>query len=61
MSVDPFIGQTIAQRYRVVRNLGPDGRGSVYLAEEIPTGSRMAVKVFPLELHCDHESLKHCW
>jgi osmotically-inducible protein OsmY len=61
MSVDPLIGRTIAQRYRVIRKLGPDGLGSVYLAEELTTGNRVAVKVFPRELHCDHESLKHCW
>src|SRR5262245_12900835 len=58
---DPLVGQTIAQRYRVVRKLGHDGRGAVYLAEEHGTGSLRAVKLFPAELQCDREALKHCW
>jgi serine/threonine-protein kinase len=44
-----LIGQTLGQRYKLVRLLGQGGMGSVYEAEQADTRGRVAVKV----LHSD--------
>src|SRR5215510_51271 len=59
LPVDPLAGQTFAERYRLLRRLGSDG--TVYLAEELGSGNRLAIKIFPEELGCDQESLRQCW
>ena len=59
-NLDPLIGQTIAKRYRLIRRLGAGSLGVVYLAEELSTGNKVAVKILARELRCDDEALKQC-
>ena len=61
LNPNPLIEQTIAQRYRVIRKLGGGGLGAVYLAEELATGSKVAVKILAKEVRCGREFLKQCW
>ena len=42
---DPYIGSTIAERYRVISKLGEGGMGVVYLAEHVFIEKRVAVKI----------------
>ena len=42
---DPFVGQVIKGRYRVERQLGRGGMGTVYLAEQLSVGRKVALKV----------------
>jgi serine/threonine protein kinase len=42
---DPFVGQVIKGRYRVERQLGQGGMGTVYLAEQLSVGRKVALKV----------------
>jgi tRNA A-37 threonylcarbamoyl transferase component Bud32 len=48
--VDPLIGQTLAERYRVVGVLGRGGMGAVYRAEHLALHKEMAVKLVHPEL-----------
>ncbi len=43
--VDAYIGNTIADRYRVTRKLGEGGMGTVYLAEHIVIEKQVAIKI----------------
>lgn len=61
LHVDPLIGKPISRRYQVIRKLGDGWLGAVYLAEELSTGSNVAVKVFSEELDLDQALLKQCW
>lgn len=56
MKEDPWIGRTIDGRYRVVRPLGDGGMGSVYEAEHLALGKRVALKVILPELVSDEET-----
>jgi serine/threonine-protein kinase len=42
---DPYIGATVADRYKVIRKLGEGGMGVVYLAEHVFIEKRVALKV----------------
>ena len=42
---DPFVGRVIKGRYRVERELGRGGMGTVYLAEQLSVGRKVALKV----------------
>ena len=57
---DPLVGWTIAKRYRLIQRLGGGPLGAVYLAAEVATGKKVAVKILAKELRCDDETLKQC-
>ena len=42
---DPFLGRVIKGRYRVERQAGRGGMGTVYLAEQLSVGRKVALKV----------------
>ncbi|MCU1279314.1 MAG: serine/threonine protein kinase, partial [bacterium] len=44
-NADPYLGSTIAERYRVISKLGEGGMGVVYLAEHVFIEKRVALKV----------------
>ena len=41
---DPLVGQTIDDKYRLIRPVGSGGMAQVYLAEELASGGGVAVK-----------------
>jgi serine/threonine protein kinase len=42
---DPFVGQLIGERYRVIKRIGEGGMGMVYLAEHEAIEKKLAIKV----------------
>jgi serine/threonine-protein kinase len=50
-------GQVIADRYRILQQLGEGGMGRVYLAEHIKMGRRCAIKVMTHALMTDAEAI----
>src|SRR5215472_13117120 len=48
---DPWLGRTIAARYRIVRRLGFGGMSSVYLARHVMIDRLSAIKVLRQELN----------
>jgi Flp pilus assembly protein TadD/predicted Ser/Thr protein kinase len=42
---DPFIGRLFKERFRVIETLGHGGMGTVYLAEQISIGRKVALKI----------------
>jgi serine/threonine-protein kinase len=44
-TVDPLIGHTLAERYRLTRKIGEGGMGAVYEAQHVLIGKPVAVKV----------------
>ncbi|MBI4490419.1 MAG: protein kinase [Deltaproteobacteria bacterium] len=55
---DPFIGQMVKGRYRVIRKLGEGGMGTVYLAEQVSIGRRVALKVLHGQYARDEEFVR---
>jgi serine/threonine protein kinase len=55
---DPLLGQTVRGKYRVVKKLGSGGMGSVYLAEQMSIGRKIALKVLQGEFANDDEFIK---
>jgi serine/threonine protein kinase len=43
-AVDPLVGTLVAERYRVEKRLGQGGMGTVYVAEHLGIGKRVALK-----------------
>src|SRR5215472_5645839 len=48
---DPWLGRTIAARYRIVRRLGSGGMAAVYLARHVMIDRLSAIKVLRQELN----------
>lgn len=47
--VDPWIGRTIEDRYRIVRRIQQGGMGTVYLAEHLRIGKDVALKIVEMK------------
>ena len=45
MAEDALVGQTLTDKYRVVRQIGRGGMGVVYEAEHVQLGKRVAIKL----------------
>ena len=43
--IDPLIGLTVADRYRIEQRIGVGGMGTVYLGTQLKVGQRVAIKV----------------
>jgi predicted Ser/Thr protein kinase len=54
-TADPLIGTVIQGRYRITRLLGEGGMGSVYLADQLSIGRRVAIKVLHGQYARDEE------
>ena len=55
---DPLIGKIIKERYRVMKKVGEGGMGTVYLAEQISVGRKVALKILHPEFARDQEFVK---
>ncbi|MBI3795678.1 MAG: protein kinase [Deltaproteobacteria bacterium] len=53
--IDPLIGQVVQGRYRILRTIGADSMGTVYVAEQLSTGQRVAVKMLSGQYARDEE------
>jgi serine/threonine-protein kinase len=42
---DPIIGKSIKGRYQILSKLGEGGRGTVYLADQVAIGRKVALKL----------------
>lgn len=56
--VDAFIGHVIKGRYQVLKKLGAGGMGTVYLAEQVSIGRRVALKVLHGQYAGDEEFVR---
>ncbi len=50
-AIDPFVGQTIGGRYKIIRLLGEGGMGAVYLGEQTIGGTARKVAIKTLHGH----------
>jgi serine/threonine protein kinase len=57
-SPDPWIGRLIKTKYQVIRRLAAGQTGTVYVARQLRTGSRVAVKVFHAGITASEEFAK---
>ena len=55
--IDPLIGQTVADRYHILKRIGEGGMGRVYLAEHVRMGRMCAIKVMRSALLNDEEAM----
>ncbi len=55
---DPFLGQTINERYLVTDLIGSGGMGNVYLAEHILLKKKVAIKILHFELSKNKDTLE---
>jgi serine/threonine protein kinase/tetratricopeptide (TPR) repeat protein len=55
--VDPLVGQTIGH-YQLIEQIGAGGMGEVYLATDITTGRKAALKLLPQHFTGDPERLR---
>lgn len=56
--IDPLIGQVIQGRYRVLRTISTGGLGTVYLAEQLSSGQKVAVKMLLGQYTRDEEFIR---
>jgi serine/threonine-protein kinase len=54
----PLVGKVLGDRYKVIARIGEGGMGTVYLAEHVMLGKRMAVKVLREEFSAQEELIK---
>jgi tetratricopeptide (TPR) repeat protein/tRNA A-37 threonylcarbamoyl transferase component Bud32 len=54
----PFLGRTLAGKYRVLEQLGSGSMGTVYLAEHIALRKRIALKILHRELELTGDALR---
>ena len=54
---DPIVGQVVGNKYRVLRLCGRGGMGSVYEAQNLALGKRVALKFIDSEA-CDHDGVQ---
>lgn len=57
-SHDPYVGQTLDEKYRLERLLGHGGMSAVYLATHLGTERYVAVKLMTPQLMCNDESVE---
>ncbi len=57
-SPEPLVGQVLKGRYRLVKKLATGHMGAVYLAQEIGTANRLAVKVIHAKYAQDEKGVK---
>ncbi|HSE65468.1 MAG TPA: protein kinase, partial [Gemmatimonadales bacterium] len=50
MTIDSRLSASLADRYRIERELGQGGMATVYLAEDLRHGRKVAIKVLRPEL-----------
>ncbi len=55
---DPWLGRMVSGRFRIVRKLGDGGMGEVYLAEQLPMGRDVALKVLRQHLADDPQAVE---
>lgn len=55
---DPLLGNVLDDRYRVIRPLGTGGTASVYLAEHIFIGRKVAIKVLHAQLAAEESFVR---
>src|SRR5688500_20189378 len=55
MTLDARTGQVLAGRYRIVRRIGEGGMGTVFEAERVDGGKRVAIKTLHAHLANDQE------